>query len=120
MMGSKRAGKASSGFVSKEEAEAEVKATRVETAASVPELVELAKADDVKEMHMEGVDMGDPANLSRFDIDFCSAVAKCRGVQVLGVTYGQMEPGSAHRLATGMPTTRSRARFSPRWTLDMT
>lgn len=90
-----------SSFVHKGEAEEEVNAVRVETAASVADLVALAQAGDVKEMQMEGVDIGDPANLGRFDIDFCGAIAKCRGVQVVGVTYGQMEPGSAHRLATG-------------------
>ena len=103
----------SGAFVTQEEAE-QVKATRVETAATVlgetpqtrspggcapltrawvwvcvrggaawmPELVELAKASDVKEMHMEGVDIGDPATLGKFDINFCGAIAKCRGVQV--------------------------------------
>ena len=94
-------GKIPSSFVHKKEAEEEVNATRVEAAASVADLVALAQAGDVKEMQMEGVDVGDPANLGKFDIDFCGAIAKCRGVQVVGVTYGQMEPGSAHRLATG-------------------
>lgn len=45
--------------------------------------------------------MGDPVNLGQFDIKFCGAISKCKGVQVVSVTYGQMEPGSAHRLATG-------------------
>ena len=96
--------KGHSSFVAKGEVEEEVKATRVEMATSVLELVELARAGDVKEMHMEGVDVGDPANLGKFDIDFCGAISKCRGVQVLALTYGQMEPGSAHRLATGRTT----------------
>jgi hypothetical protein len=50
----------------------------------VAELVELASADDVKEMYMEGVDLGDPlgGNMVKFDINFCGAISKHRGVQV--------------------------------------
>ena len=48
------------------------------------ELVELASAADVKEMYMEGVDLGDPLgeNMCKFDINFCGAISKHRGVQV--------------------------------------
>jgi DNA-binding FadR family transcriptional regulator len=71
----------------------------------VQELTDLAKAGaivgDIKELHMQAVDLSDPANVSQFDLKFCYAIAKCKGVQVLSLTYGQMESHLAHRLATG-------------------
>jgi len=95
-----------SSFIRKEDAEPEVVATRVECISSVQELTDLAKAGaivgDIKELHMQAVDLSDPANVSQFDLKFCSAIAKCKGVQVLSLTYGQMESHLAHRLATGV------------------
>ena len=36
----------------------------------------------MKEIHMEDVDLGEPANVGKFDIQFCSMVPKHRAIEV--------------------------------------
>ena len=77
-------------------------ATRIATPASLAELVELAGADDVLELHMEGVDLGEPVALSKFDHQCCPPLAKQRGCEVLALTYCSLEAGSVHKLAAAL------------------
>ena len=89
------------GLHSKEE-EMQKPAARIATPASLAELVELAGADDVLELHMEGVDLGEPVALSKFDHQCCPPLAKQRGCEVLALTYCSLEAGSVHKLAAAL------------------